>query len=209
MHLHPGRGAFLGDEPPAGAALQHKLHLTVELAQPLAEPDPVRRCDPTPLGLTRVQVDPVEGHLPVASRQYLREGHFVASFGFLRQPVSFQAVLTGGLDRGAFLAWARISSCPVRARICRDRAAGLIRLKAAFMVMIRRLVMASWVILLMGPAALLLAVLAAMNASHNLDLVLGKGTRPTDRIVRLLPSLVLLSAAVCAYQPAAMAYWPI
>ena len=53
MHLRPGRGAFLGDEPPAGAALQHHLHLTVELTQPLAEPDPVRRGDPTPLGLTR------------------------------------------------------------------------------------------------------------------------------------------------------------
>ena len=63
MHLRPGRGAFLGDEPPAGAALHHHLHLTVELGQPLAEPDPVRRCDPTPLGLTRVEVDPVEGDL--------------------------------------------------------------------------------------------------------------------------------------------------
>jgi hypothetical protein len=33
----------------------------------------------------------------------------------------------------------RVSSSPVRARICRDRAAGLTRLKVAFIVMIDRL----------------------------------------------------------------------
>lgn len=51
LHLHRS----------AGAALHHQLHFTVELAQPLPEADPVRRRDPTPLGLTCVQVDPVEG----------------------------------------------------------------------------------------------------------------------------------------------------
>jgi hypothetical protein len=41
---------------------------------------------------------------PVASCQYLREAYDVASFEFLRQPWSFQAWLTGGLERGAALA---------------------------------------------------------------------------------------------------------
>jgi hypothetical protein len=69
-------------------------------------------------------------------------------------------------------------------------------------------VFASWAIQ-DGPAALLLAVIAAMSASHNLDLVLDEGTRWIVRIMRLLPAALLLSTAVCAYQPSAMAFWPV
>jgi hypothetical protein len=63
MHRDPGRPALLGDEPPAGAPLEHHLDLAAELAEPLAERDPIRRRDPTPPGLPRVAVDPVERDL--------------------------------------------------------------------------------------------------------------------------------------------------
>ena len=70
-------------------------------------------------------------------------------------------------------------------------------------------VFASWAMQSAGPAALLLAVLAAMSASNNLDLVLGEGTRRIVQIMRLLLAVLLLSAAVCTYQPSAMVFWPV
>jgi hypothetical protein len=70
-------------------------------------------------------------------------------------------------------------------------------------------VFASWAILLVGSASLLLAVLAAINASEALDLMLVTGTRRIARVMPLVPSALLLSAAVCADQPAAMAFWPV
>jgi hypothetical protein len=70
-------------------------------------------------------------------------------------------------------------------------------------------VFASWAIQSVGSAVLLLAVLAAMSATHNLDLVLEEGDRRIVRFMRLLPAVLLLSAAVCAYQPAAMVFWPV
>lgn len=90
--------------------------------------------------------------VPVASLQYLRERNIVASDENLRQhrvvasnrnlrkthPL-FQARLTAGLARPGFFATDRVSSRPVRSRICLDRAPGLMRLNAAFMLMIGRL----------------------------------------------------------------------
>ncbi len=70
-------------------------------------------------------------------------------------------------------------------------------------------VLASWAILVVGSAALLFAVLAAMSASKTLDLLLVAGTRWTDLVAPLVPSVLLLSTAVCADQPAAMAFWPV
>lgn len=56
------------------------------------------------------------GAILVASGQYLRQGHDVASFAGLRWRRWFQAWLTGDLER------ARVSSSPVSDRICRERA---------------------------------------------------------------------------------------
>ena len=44
------------------------------------------------------------------------------------------------------MAWARVSNCPVRAKMCRDRAPGWMVLKAAFIVIIGRLRIAGWLI---------------------------------------------------------------
>jgi hypothetical protein len=70
-------------------------------------------------------------------------------------------------------------------------------------------VFASWAIQSGAPVALLLALLAAIRVSHNLDLVVGEGTRWMVRITRLLPAALLLSVAVCTYQPAAMLFWSV
>jgi hypothetical protein len=59
-------------------------------------------------------------------RQYLHEGGYVASLENLRLGRGFQSSLTGGLTGAGCLAVARVSSQPVRARICRERAAGLL-----------------------------------------------------------------------------------
>jgi hypothetical protein len=48
-----------------------------------------------------------------------------------------------------------------------------------------------------------------MSASENLDRLLMPGTRWMERVLTLVPSVVLLSTAVCAYQAAAMAFWPV
>src|SRR5215204_1826633 len=45
-----------------------------------------------------------------------------------------EAVIHGWSGPWGLLAWASVSSCPVSARIWRDRAAGLICLNSAFMV---------------------------------------------------------------------------
>lgn len=70
-------------------------------------------------------------------------------------------------------------------------------------------VMASWAILLMGPAAMVLAVIAARSFSNALDRPLTGGPRLKAWVLRLVPSITLLSAALCAYQPAAMVFWPV
>jgi hypothetical protein len=70
-------------------------------------------------------------------------------------------------------------------------------------------VLASWSILVVGSAALLIAVVAAMRASEALDLLLVSDLRWTNRVMLLVPSVLLLSTAVCADQPAAMAFWPV
>ena len=49
---------------------------------------------------------------------------------------------------------------------------------------------------------------SAMSVSEALDLLLVRGTRWIDRVMRLVPSALLLSIAVCADQPTAMAFWP-
>jgi hypothetical protein len=69
-------------------------------------------------------------------------------------------------------------------------------------------VFASWAILCVASVAIFLSVLAAMSASHSLDHVLSRPLR-TGRVMRLLPAVLLLSASVCADQPAAMVFWPI
>jgi hypothetical protein len=70
-------------------------------------------------------------------------------------------------------------------------------------------VMASWAILLVESAAFLLAMLAAKSASDHLERVLRTDARWLERTAGLVPSVLLLSTAVCTDQPAAMAFWPI
>ena len=64
MYPNPGRLTLLGDEPPAGAALDHQIHLpTSELDQPVTKARPRRRRQPAPPRLTRHHVHPVESDL--------------------------------------------------------------------------------------------------------------------------------------------------
>lgn len=84
--------------------------------------------------LARLDVggDPPAGPAPVASCQYLREGAVVASDEFLRLSRWFHRWFTAGSTGAACLAVAMASSWPVRARICRERAAGRVSLYWAF-----------------------------------------------------------------------------
>ena len=68
--------------------------------------------------------------------------------------------------------------------------------------------MASWAILLMAPFALVLAILAAMSFGTAMDRARQEGGRRRKTALRFLPSIALLSVSVCAYQPAAMVFWP-
>lgn len=84
---------------------------------------------------------------PVASLQYFRESSIVASHRNLRlvHPL-FQARLTVGLIAASFFATARDSSRPVSVRIFLSNAAGLMHLNAAFILMIGRFRIFSWLI---------------------------------------------------------------
>jgi len=70
-------------------------------------------------------------------------------------------------------------------------------------------VMASWATMIHGPAALVLALLAAASMSNALEKPLHAGGRSVREVMPFLPAVALLSTAVCTYQPTAMAYWPI
>jgi hypothetical protein len=69
--------------------------------------------------------------------------------------------------------------------------------------------MAAWAILLMGPAALLLGLLAALSAGRGLDRVREQGLRSRCAWSALVVPFLLLSGGLLAYQPSAMVFWPI
>jgi hypothetical protein len=70
-------------------------------------------------------------------------------------------------------------------------------------------VMASWAILLMGPAAMVSAVLAASCFSSAIGPGGSVSLQGRACAVRLALAILLLTVAVCAYQPAAMVFWPL
>lgn len=82
-------------------------------------------------------------------------------------------------------------------------------LATAMLVLPSTAAMAAWAILLMGPAALLLGVLAAMTTATLLDLVSGEKLLTADGARAVALPLGLLSLALMAYQPAAMVFWPV
>lgn len=80
---------------------------------------------------------------------------------------------------------------------------------AALLVLPSTHVMSAWAILLMGPAALLLGLLAAVGLASRLDEVLAVRTQPWLALRAAMPAFGLLLAALLAYQPSAMVFWPV
>lgn len=69
---------------------------------------------------------------PVASSQYLREASFTTPVENLRGVHLLKVWFQGDFTVAGIFANARVSSCPVSARICRDWAAARTRLDSAF-----------------------------------------------------------------------------
>jgi hypothetical protein len=76
MHGDAGGLALLGDEPPAGAPFDDQLdRLAAELAQPLTQPDPVSRADPSADCLPAVAIHPIERDLSTMDVQSAYDRH--------------------------------------------------------------------------------------------------------------------------------------